>query len=190
MGGLDPGMVTPVKLFPFLSRIFKATLAVVELPLKIYTLACGLPAALGKFAGVQTQTKGGPEEPAGPGGPWGPCGPCGPVTFHSTRVSLAWQGVLESTRRIIPLPGLMQASSMAEGLAETRLASTRQRTTATTPRPTIPARRTKVSFIQFPFSAEALYIANSARQCRYSRPTCQGACAYVWVVKFAPDEDE
>src|SRR5215831_10434524 len=107
---------------------------------------------LGKNTGVHTQTKGGPpaDVPAGPWGPWGPAGPCGPVTFHSTRVSLLWQAVLASTRRIIPLPGLMQASKTPDGLAATRLAITRQRTTTTRPRQTTPARRTKVLFIQFP----------------------------------------
>ncbi len=40
---------------------------------------------------------------------------------HETRDSLLWHGVLESTRRIIPLPGLMQASSVP-GLLAARIA--------------------------------------------------------------------
>lgn len=43
----DPGMVTPNRLLPFTSRMCTATLAVVELPLKIYRSARGLPAVLG-----------------------------------------------------------------------------------------------------------------------------------------------
>src|SRR5215831_19274357 len=107
---------------------------------------------LGKNTGVHTQTKGGPpaDVPAGPWGPWGPAGPCGPVTFHSTRDSLLWQAVLASTRRIIPLPGLMQASSTDEGPAATFFTTTTSKRVMTTePRETAPKRRTNVLRIQF-----------------------------------------
>src|SRR5215470_18444375 len=113
MGGTVPGIVTPARLVPALSRMCTATLAVVELPLKMYKLVWMLfEGDPGKNAGVQAQTNGGPpaDAPAGPWGPCGPAGPCGPVMFHSTNVSLAWQAALESTSRIIPFPGLTQAS--------------------------------------------------------------------------------
>src|SRR5215472_13543196 len=131
MGGTVPGIVTPARLVPALSRMCTATLAVVELPLKtnklVWMLFVGDP---GKNAGVHAQTKGGPpaDAPGGPCGPLGPCGPCGPagpcgpVMFHSTNVSFAWQAALESTSRIMPLPGLMQASSMPEEVAASRVA--------------------------------------------------------------------
>ena len=63
----------------------------------------------------------GPIGPVGPAGPVGPGGPVGPVMSHETRDSLLWHGVLESTRRIIPLPGLMHASSVP-GLLAARIA--------------------------------------------------------------------
>src|SRR5262245_53665413 len=68
------------------------------------------------------------------------------------RVSLAWQVVLESTRRIIPLPGLMHASNTVGELAVTR-ASTINSTKATTLAHTSPERRTIPSLIEIlPFS--------------------------------------
>jgi hypothetical protein len=69
--------------------------------------------------------------------------------FHSTNVSFAWQALLESTKRIIPLPGLMQASSTPGECAATRVVGTITRTTATSPKPAMPARRMKVLLIQF-----------------------------------------
>lgn len=61
MFGTVPGIVSPARLVPFLSRMCTAMLAVVELPLKtvklVGRLLTGDP---GKNAGVQTQTKGGP----------------------------------------------------------------------------------------------------------------------------------
>src|SRR5262245_40548414 len=112
----------------------------------------GLPLlAESKFAGVHTQVNGGPpaEAPGGPCGPWGPAGPCGPVMFHSTKVSFAWHAALESTRRIIPLPGLMQASSTPEEYAAIRAAGVNRIKTATTTkaRQKRPARCKKVMFI-------------------------------------------
>src|SRR5882672_12550583 len=129
-----------------------------------------------KCAGVQAQTKGGPPEegpggpagpvspvapvapvgpvgpagpagPAGPMGPVGPSGPAGPVTFHSTRVSLLWQAVLESTRRMSPLPGLMHASSTPGVLAARKAIGNAIRAMARTPRPAKPARRSTVMLI-------------------------------------------
>src|SRR5215472_13992773 len=152
MGGTVPGIVTPARLVPALSRMCTATLAVVELPLKtnklVWMLFVGDP---GKNAGVHAQTKGGPpaDAPGGPCGPWGPWGPCGPVMFHSTNVSFAWQAALESTSRIIPLPGLIQASSMPEEVAASRVTgNSRTRTaTVTKARQARPARRRKTVLI-------------------------------------------
>src|SRR5215472_3339400 len=149
MGGTVPGIVTPARLVPALSRMCTATLAVVELPLKtnklVWMLFVGDP---GKNAGVHAQTKGGPPADA-PGGPCGPWGPCGPVMFHSTNVSFAWQAALESTSRIIPLPGLIQASSMPEEVAASRVAgiSKISTATATKARQARPARRRDTVFI-------------------------------------------
>src|SRR6185295_8387842 len=62
-----------------------------------------------------------PAGPVGPVGPVGPGGPAGPVMLHETLDSLLWQGVLESTRRRLPLPGLTQASRTS-GLLAARIA--------------------------------------------------------------------
>src|SRR5215510_2262643 len=105
-------MTTPVRLFPSRSRMFTAMLAVLEPPLKTES-SCTKPARplSERFAGVHTQTNGGPPAEL-PGGPGGPGGPAGPVTFQVTKLSLAWQSLLELTRRILPLPGLTQVLSV------------------------------------------------------------------------------
>src|SRR6266849_6272610 len=131
-------MLWPARLFPLLSRKFTETLAVEALPLKTYSSAGPLLPALVNLAGVQTQTNGGPPED-GPGGPVGPAGPvapvapvapvgpagpvapAGPVMSHETRDSLLWHAVLESTRRMLPLPGLTQASR-TPGVVAARIA--------------------------------------------------------------------
>src|ERR1041385_3048705 len=123
-----------------------ATLAVEALPLKTSIVPRTLP-RLAMVAGRQAQTNGGPPAdvpagpagpcgPEGPDGPLGPCGPAGPdgpdgpagpSTFHMTRTSLAWQSVVASTRRMLPPPGLTQASitpvvAMAAGARRRRTA--------------------------------------------------------------------
>src|SRR5262249_61759880 len=77
----------------------------------------------------------------------------------------------------------MQALRTAEGLAETCLTSTSERTTATKARQTMPAQRTKVLLIQFLLWGEAApqVLRISARQCRDWRGGCpgrgEGGCA-------------
>src|SRR5262249_2242854 len=70
--------------------------------------------------------------------------------FHSTKVSLAWQAALESTRRIIPFPGLTHASSTPEECAAIRAvgANKIKTATATKARQARPARRRKAIFMQ------------------------------------------
>src|ERR1044072_5585970 len=92
-----------------------------------------------------------PVAPVGPVGPIGPTGPGGPVTFQLTRVSLLWQASSAATRRMPPLPGLMQASSTPDGGFEARCAiGTIRRTKARTAKQAMPARRGMVMFIGSP----------------------------------------
>jgi hypothetical protein len=62
--------------------------------------------------------------------------------FHETRVSLLWHAVLESTNRIPPLPGLMQASSSPGLLVASFAIGTVNTSSAKAANPPITLRRT------------------------------------------------
>ena len=70
---------------------------------------------------------------------------------QDTRDSLLWHGVLESTRRIIPLPGLMQASSVP-GLLAARIAIGTNTAHAMTEMPAMTLLRVNLMLISVSFS--------------------------------------